>query len=122
MLLKIAKMFSTISHFEAHMRNAIETAQLDGRAEPSWQMVQPIVGKTLKVTFNDDERMLAVTELPKAYINFLQLADVHRGLTELFEEYSSQRVELGSLMPTLFADGMVATTELTREEHGRLIP
>ena len=123
MLLKAAKMFSTISHIDTHMRATVELAkQHKCEANPPWQMVQPMVGKTPEIIFTDDERMLAVVDMPKDFIAVLEMPDIHNSLIDLVDEYSKRRIELGSLMPAVSHQGMLATTDLTAEEYQRLTP
>jgi hypothetical protein len=123
MLLKATKMFSTISHIDAHMRATVElTKQYKYDASPQWQMLPPIVGKTPEINFTDDERMLAVADMPKDFISVLEMPDIHNNLIDLVGEYSRRRIELASLMPAVTKDGMLATIELTAEELQRLTP
>jgi hypothetical protein len=123
MLLKAAKMFSTIKHINDHLQAAVEQAkQYEGKDDSIWQMVQSTVGKTSEVAFTDDERMLAVADIPKNFIAVPQMPDIHNSLIDLVAEYSKRRVELMSLISAIPGEGMQATTELTVEEHERLMP
>ncbi len=123
MLLKAAKMFSTINHIDTHLRAAVEHARQDGSARnPPWQMVPPMVGKTPEITFSDDERMLAVVDMPKDFIAVLEIPDIRNSLIDLVDEYSRWRVELAGLMPAVSSEGTLATTELTADEYQRLTP
>lgn len=122
LLFKMLKIYSHLHQFNEHLEETFAKAEKAGSEREPWEIVLPIANHPAAFHFSTDEMaMLLSLKNDDVFNDVLSMDEVHNSTIVLFQTFAERRLALTSLLSAEM-EGMVGTTELTKEQWQFLRP